>query len=114
MLGHRFRCVLLAAATCITCGASHASLSAASNDPEVEQDPSCVAFWPEIRYRNYGYDHVVHLANRCGVRAFCSVATDVNPTAVQVRVPPRQQTEVLTFRGAAARQFVPLVECRYR
>ncbi len=79
-----------------------------------DQDPSCVAFWPEVRYRNYGYDHIVHLANRCAVPAHCRVSTDVNPEAIEVQVPSHGQTEVLTFRGSAARQFVPRVECRFR
>jgi hypothetical protein len=81
---------------------------------DFEQDPSCVAFWPEVRYRNYGYDHFVHLANRCDVPARCRVSTDVRPEPVEVQVPARTQIEVLTFRGSAARQFVPRVECRFR
>ena len=23
--------------------------------------PPCLRSWPEVRYRNYGYDHIVHL-----------------------------------------------------
>jgi len=79
-----------------------------------QQDPTCVEFWPEIRHRHYGYDHIVHLYSRCQIRAFCQVSSDVNPKAVEIVVPPREQVEVLTFRGSSARQFTPRVQCRFR
>ena len=78
-----------------------------------QQDPSCVEAFPEVRYRNYGYDHIVHLYSRCDVRAYCAVSTDANPTAVEVVVPPREHVEVLTLRGSPAREFTPKVSCRF-
>jgi hypothetical protein len=93
---------------------SSAGLPPAAETSDFEQDPSCVAFWPEVRYRNYGYDHFVQLVNRCDVPAHCRVSTDVQPEPVEVQVPAHAQTELLTFRGSAARQFVPRVECRFR
>jgi hypothetical protein len=79
---------------------------------DVEQSLRCVEFWPEARYRNYGYDHLVHLWNRCSVRATCDVASDVNPTPTRVELRPREAIEVLTFRGSPAREFTPKVQCR--
>jgi hypothetical protein len=76
--------------------------------------PTCVASWPEVRFRNYGYDHLVHLQSRCALRAFCDVASDVNPKPTRVVIRPREELEVLTFRGSPARQFTPKVECRFR
>jgi hypothetical protein len=79
-----------------------------------DEEPTCVAFWPEIRYRNYGYDHIVHLRSACDVQAYCRVWSDVNPHPTDVLVPPREEIEVVTFRGSPARQFTPHVECRFR
>lgn len=79
-----------------------------------EQEPTCVGFWTEVRYRNYGYDHVIHLDNRCELTAFCRVSSDVNPKPADVTVPPTAHVEVLSFRGSPARQFTPRVACRLR
>jgi hypothetical protein len=76
------------------------------------QDRACVHYWPEARFRNYAYDHVVHLLSRCEERALCAVSSDVNPKPVLVEVPPGERVEVLTFRGSPAREFRPFVECR--
>lgn len=81
---------------------------------EPAQDRTCVDFWPEVRFRNYGYDHIVHLLSRCDVRASCVVSSDVNPKATVVEVGPGEHVEVLTFRGSPAREFTPRVECRIR
>jgi hypothetical protein len=81
---------------------------AAGSDPLV-----CVEFQPQVVFRNNGYDHIVHLRSRCERASVCSVATDVNPTAVDVAVPPREQVAVLTFRGSPAREFTPHVSCRF-
>jgi hypothetical protein len=79
-----------------------------------EQEPRCVSFWPEVRYRNYGYDHIVHLDSRCELTVLCEVWSDVNPEPSDVTVPPRGHVEVLSFRGSPARQFTPKVTCRLR
>jgi hypothetical protein len=73
--------------------------------------PACITYWPEVRYRNYGYDHIVHLANGCPAQAICSVSTDVNPNPIQVTVPSHEEIEVLSVRGSPAREFTPRVEC---
>jgi hypothetical protein len=112
----RFARFISIAGACVACAASQTAEGRPvdSAAAELEQDPSCVAFWPEVRYRNYGYDHIVHLANRCDVPAHCRVSTDVNAKPVNVEVPAHDRLEVLTFRGSAAREFVPRVECRFR
>lgn len=74
--------------------------------------PECLDFWAEARYRNYGYDHIVHIANRCAAPAICDVSTNVNPNVQRVMVPPKEEVEVLTFRGSPSREFIPAVECR--
>jgi hypothetical protein len=73
--------------------------------------PDCIDVWGEARYRNYGYDHIVHVENRCTAIAICDVATNVNPSPERTTVAPRQAVEVLTFRGSPSREFVPRVEC---
>jgi hypothetical protein len=75
---------------------------------------TCVEYWPEVRYRNYGYDHWVHLWNRCDVPAVCDVASDVNPKPVRVEIAPRDRIEILTTRGSPAREFTPRVSCGVR
>lgn len=74
--------------------------------------PDCIQVWGEARSRNAGYDHIVHINNRCDDSAVCDVATDVNPVPIRVTVPPNQEVEVLTFRGSPAREFIPKVDCR--
>jgi hypothetical protein len=73
---------------------------------------ACVASWGEARYRNAGYDHIVHIQNRCEKTVLCRVTTNVNPDPVEGTVAPREEREVLTFRGSPAREFVPKVDCR--
>ncbi len=74
--------------------------------------PPCVEVWPEARYRNYGYDHIVHIANRCSAAALCQVSTDSNPRPWEATVPPREQVEILVFRGSPAREFRARADCR--
>jgi hypothetical protein len=75
-------------------------------------NPGCVDVWGEARYRNYGYDHIVHINNRCAALVTCDVSTDVNPGIQRVTIPPKQEIEVLTFRGSPSRDFVANAECR--
>ena len=72
---------------------------------------SCVRYRGEARYRNYGYDHVVHLTSTCAKVAVCSVATDAAPEPVGVRLAPAERLEVVTLRGSPARSFVARVAC---
>jgi hypothetical protein len=72
---------------------------------------SCVGVSSQALYRNYGYDHVVHLVNRCNDDAVCEVSTDVNPEPSHATVPAKGEVDVLTFRGSPARTFTPRVKC---
>ena len=74
-------------------------------------DVQCIRAWPEARMRAYGYDHVVHVQNACIKDAVCSIATDVNPDAVIVRVPKGAEVETVTWLGSPAREFIPKVKC---
>jgi hypothetical protein len=75
--------------------------------------PTCIRHWPEVLYRNYGYDHLVHIKNDCRTRAVCAVATNVNPKPTEVPVAAGEQVDVLTMRGSPAREFTATVECRF-
>jgi hypothetical protein len=77
----------------------------------VAATPACVRHWPEVRYGNLGYDHIVHLRNDCRAQASCAVSTNVNPKPVTAEVPVAAEVDVLTMRGSPAREFIPHVEC---
>jgi hypothetical protein len=77
------------------------------------QAPPCIRHWPEVRYRKYGYDHIVHINNACRVKATCVVSSDVSREWIQVVVPAGEQIEVVTKRGSLAREFTPRIECRF-
>lgn len=81
--------------------------------PEASQKVKCVDSWAEARYRNYAYDHVVHLLSRCRTEVVCFVSTNVNPSAVRVELPAGAEMEVLTYRGSPAREFTPNVRCEF-
>jgi hypothetical protein len=84
----------------------------AAGAPSKAANPECLGIWGEVRYRGFGYDHIVHVSNRCAQTAICDVSSDVNPTPQRVIVPVGQEVEVLTFRGSPSREFVPRVDCR--
>jgi hypothetical protein len=71
----------------------------------------CVRYWGEARYRNFGYDHVVHIANSCSRPAQCLVSTDVDPKRIRVKVAAGLHKEVVTRKGAPSRKFTPNVTC---
>jgi hypothetical protein len=73
---------------------------------------ACVEAWGESRYRNAGYDHIVHVRNRCEKAVICRVSTNVNPDPVEGTVAAGEERELLTFRGSPARDFVPKVDCK--
>lgn len=93
------------------CAGESASLPRTASARNPEAPLYCVRYWAEARYRNYGYDHIVHLGNGCAKVAICDVATNVNPTPIRVRLQPDELREVLTFRGSPAQEFVPHVSC---
>jgi hypothetical protein len=73
----------------------------------------CVRSWGEARYRGYGYDHIVHVANDCDETVACRVSTDVDTRPIQVTVPPEAHVEVVTRRGSAARKFKARATCQF-
>jgi hypothetical protein len=79
--------------------------------PAQDPAPSCIRSWPEARYRNYQYDHIVHLNSKCHREASCAVSTDVNPTVVMVTIAPDEHLEVVTSRGSQTPEFTPNVRC---
>jgi hypothetical protein len=76
------------------------------------EELACIGVSAQAIYRNYGYDHIVSLTNRCEGDAVCDVSTDVNPEPAHVAVPVNASIEVLTFRGSPARTFTPKIACR--
>ena len=65
----------------------------------------------EVRPNHPGYNHVVHLTNRCDATYRCVVTTDVSPDATTADVPPRTEVEVLTFRSSPASTFTFKATC---
>jgi hypothetical protein len=97
----------LAVATVLACLAALVSGAA-----EPSPVPACMQFWPEARYRPYGYDHVVHITSACTVDARCLVSTDVDPEPMRVTVPSQAHIEVITRIASPASEFTPYVVCR--
>ncbi len=80
-------------------------------DEPPQENPSCLAFTAEARYRGIGYEHLVHIANACEKAANCRVTTDVNPSVMEARVEKRTVLTVITYRGSPASTFVANVQC---
>jgi hypothetical protein len=81
---------------------------------EAESLPACVTARAEVRYRPFGYDHLVYIHNGCDGTADCTVRTDVNPETMQVSVSSGAEVEVVTWVGSPARVFTATVACRLR
>jgi hypothetical protein len=75
------------------------------------EEPDCIRYWAEARYRHPGYDHVVTIDNACVARAYCQVSTNVDPDPVLVVVEATAHVEVLTRRGSPTPEFTPRVTC---
>jgi len=73
---------------------------------------TCVGHWLEARYRPFGYDHIVHIRNKCAKTAACTVTTDVNPQPTQVSVAPNTEVEAVTWVGSPAQTFSANVACQ--
>lgn len=79
---------------------------------ELAENPPCVRFVAEARYRGIGYEHLVHIANGCPRLAACVITTDVNPDAIEARIDAESTATVLTYRGSPASTFVANVSCQ--
>jgi hypothetical protein len=71
----------------------------------------CVDWRTEAVYRNYGYDHLVHLESSCEQAMTCNVTTDVNPDPVITTIGPGGKKTVVTFKGSPASEFSATVKC---
>jgi len=105
----RLRSALALALALLVVGPVFGSDVGEARDPDAPV--YCVQAWPEARYRNYGYDHIVHIFNGCKLQADCTLATDVAPQAIRVQVAPGEHREVLTFRGSPSSEFQMYVSC---
>lgn len=103
--------IRLAVLSALAFAASPPSASAPAEADSSGAPATCVRAWPEARYRNYGYDHIVHVLSGCRLRAICDVSTDKLPEPIRIRIAPREHKAVLTFRASPARAFVPIVRC---
>jgi hypothetical protein len=110
MLMTAFR--IATATACLVCFVFGAMTALAADAGGRERAlPECVEWRKIVRYRNYGYDHIVEIHNACSQRAACVVKTDVNPEPIKVSVAPDESKEVLTFMGSPARVFEADVQC---
>lgn len=73
--------------------------------------PQCLMWRTEALYRNYGYDHLVHIHNGCEQRAQCTVSTNVNPVEQHVSIQAGADATVVTFVGSPSSEFTARVEC---
>jgi hypothetical protein len=80
---------------------------------EERTEPPCILARTESPYRNYGYDHIVHLQNRCDAAVRCQVSSDVRSDPIDVGVDPGARVEVVLWRGSPVRLFNAKVDCRW-
>jgi hypothetical protein len=71
----------------------------------------CISFWGEARFGGVGFNHVVHIANKCEESAVCDVSTDVSPAPQTVQVPGGRTVEVVTYLDSPVSKFTPRVTC---
>ena len=71
----------------------------------------CISFWGEARFGGVGFNHVVHVANKCEESAVCDVSTDVSPAPQTVTVPGGRTVEVVTYLDSPVSKFTPRVTC---
>ena len=88
-----------------------AAVLSAQDSDKTADGLDCVRYGEQVRFRNDGHDHLVHLHNRCSHRATCQVSTNVNPDAIEATLEPDGRQTVLTFRGSPARVFSATVRC---
>jgi hypothetical protein len=77
-----------------------------------EAATGCAHFWGEARrISGSAFSHVVHVENACTKDITCSVSTDVNPQAANIRVPAGQRIEMSTYLSSPYGSFTPRVDC---
>ena len=75
-----------------------------------KQQP-CIYYWGEARYV-IGYDHIVHVVNKCEVEANCTLTTNVNPQPEVFSVEPGEHKVITTWRGSPAASFAITLDCK--
>jgi hypothetical protein len=80
---------------------------------EERTEAPCILARTEAPYRNYGYDHIVRLQNRCDAAVRCRVSSDVRSDPLDVGVDPGARVEVVLWRGSPVRDFNAKVDCRW-
>src|SRR5262245_31504606 len=73
--------------------------------------PACVSVHSYARYGAVGYDHIVSISNGCSKLVDCVVRTDVSADPILASIPPRQSTDLVTWRGSPAYTFKADVKC---
>jgi hypothetical protein len=94
-----------------TCLAAAPAALADDGERGKPREDECMKVDTEARYGAYGYDHIVHLENRCKTDMRCEVKTNANPKPTTVDVPRGEKRSVMTFRGSPAREFQADVDC---
>ncbi|MCA9629783.1 MAG: hypothetical protein KC766_19050 [Myxococcales bacterium] len=75
---------------------------------------TCVEYSTQVIYKNYGYDHWVHLRSACEKPVTCHASSDSNPSGADRALDPGESASLLMFRGSPASEFQATVSCRLR
>lgn len=70
----------------------------------------CAEATKQVRYVA-GYDHLVHVKNRCDHAIRCTVKTDVNADGVTLEVAPKAESTFVTWRGSPQADFTWTLSC---
>lgn len=70
----------------------------------------CAEATKQVRYLS-GYDHLVHVKNRCDHAIRCTVKTDVNKDGVTQQVPAKGDSTFMTWRGSPQSDFTWTISC---
>ena len=105
------RAVLTRAALVVGAVAVVGGLALSAAGDRTAANPACITWQTEVRYRPYGYDHVVVIHNECDRNATCGITTNVNPNEIRVVVEAGRDAEVVTFAGSPSRDFTAAVHC---
>ena len=71
----------------------------------------CVHWKAEVRFEGLGFNHYVHLHNRCEAFMRCEVRTSVNKKPVTVNLAPDAKRTIKTFTGSPSSVFKTYVAC---
>lgn len=94
----------------LTLGGS-APASSGSGRTESGIASRCVHWKAEARFQGLGFNHYVHLHNRCEIVMRCEVKTNVNNTSRTVTLDPNEKHTVKTFTGSPSSEFKTRVSC---